>query len=459
MRVRFAPSPTGYLHIGGARTALFNWLYARRFNGTFILRIEDTDVERSKKEYVDEIIEGLKWLGMEPDEGPYFQSQRIERYKEVANRLLEEGLAYRCYCSPEELEMRRREALKAGLPPRYDGRCRETKEKLNKRFAIRFMTPKEGTTTVDDLIRGKTIFQNSEIEDFVIIRNNGLPTYNLSVVVDDSDMGITHVIRGEDHLANTPKQILLYKALSLKIPAFAHVPLILGPDRTRLSKRHGATALLTYREEGYLPEAMINFLVRLGWSYGDREFFTVDELIKVFDIKDVGRSPAIFNLEKLRWLNQEHMKSKPSEELFKISEPFFKAIGIIPVPEEGFFYLLEHIKVRARTLKEIAEMSLFYFKDDFEYDENGIKKYFDEKGKEGMKRVLALIDGEVIEDEKKLEEGLRKICDELGVKLVHIAQAVRLAITGKTVSPGIFEVMKALGKKKVKRRIEKALLR
>jgi len=457
VRVRFAPSPTGYLHVGGARTALFNWLYARHNNGKFILRIEDTDVERSSEDFVRDIIEGLEWLGLKWDEGPYYQSKRLERYREVAYTLLESGKAYRCYCSPEELEKKREMALKSGIPPKYDGKCRNIKELKAHPFAIRFKSPSRGIIKFKDLIRGELRFEAEEIEDFVILRSSGMPTYHLSVVVDDIDMKITHVIRGEDHINNTPKQILLYEALGEEIPFFAHVPLILGEDRGRLSKRHGATALLSYREEGYLPSAMVNFLVRLGWSHGDQEIFEIDELIRLFDIKDVGKSPSVFKIEKLNWLNGEYMRRMSAHELYPMVEEFLKKMGITPAPEKGYLYLLEHVKIRAKTLKEVAQMSAFYFLRELNYDEEGEKKFFDEKGILALKRVSSFL--ETIKndelDEKTLEKGFREIADSLGLKLLHVAQAVRLALTGRTVSPGIFDVIKSLGMDETVRRIKK----
>ncbi len=459
VRVRFAPSPTGYLHVGGARTALFNWLYARHHNGKFILRIEDTDLERSSEEFVKNILEGLEWLGLNWDEGPYFQSKRLERYREIANLLLESGKAYRCYCSPEELERKRETALKSGIPPKYDRKCRNLKEIKPQPFAIRFKSPLEGTIMVKDMIRGELIFYAEEIEDFVILRSNGMPTYHLSVVVDDIDMRITDIIRGEDHINNTPKQILLYEALGKEIPKFAHVPLILVEDRGRLSKRHGATALLSYRDEGYLPSAMLNFLVRLGWSHGDQEIFGIDELIRLFDIKDVGKSPSVFKIEKLNWLNAEYMRKKTPEELYPLIEGFLKKMGINPKPEKGYLYLLEHVKIRAKTLKEVAEMSAFYFLRELKYEEEGSKRFFDENGIMALKKVSSFLETVKNEevDEKTLEKGFREIADSLGLKLLHVAQAVRLALTGRTVSPGIFDLIKSLGVEESIRRIKMVL--
>lgn len=458
IRVRFAPSPTGYLHLGGARTALFNWLYARHCGGKFILRIEDTDVERSSEEFVKDIMEGLEWLGLKWDEGPYFQSKKLDRYREVANQLLQSGKAYRCYCSPEELERKRETALRNGLPPRYDGKCKNLKEVKSQTFAIRFKSPSGGLIKVKDIIRGELNFKAEEIEDFVLLRSNGMPTYHLSVVVDDIDLGTTHIIRGEDHLNNAPKQVLIYEAFGKEPPQFAHVPLILGEDKGRLSKRYGATALLSYREEGYLSSAMVNFLVRLGWSYGDQEIFGIDELIRLFDIKDVGKSPSVFKIEKLNWLNAEYMRKKTSQELYPFVEVFLKKMGIDPNPEDGYLYLLEHVKIRAKTIKEMAEMSAFYFLMELEYDEEGRRKFFDENGMIALKRVSSFLESLKTDskiDEKTLEVGFRDIANSLGLKLLHVAQAVRLALTGKTVSPGIFDLIKALGIDESIRRIRR----
>src|SRR4030042_2365529 len=328
VRVRFAPSPTGYLHIGGARTALFNYLYAKHNKGAFILRIEDTDRTRSTEEYISAIIEGMKWLNLDWDEGPYRQVERFDVYRSYTEKLLEEGKAYYCYCSPEELEQRRKEALAKGKSPKYDGRCRDLKEPVPERKpAVRFRMPQEGETIVNDLIRGRIVFDNTHLDDLIIMRSDETPTYNFTVVVDDVDMNITHVIRGDDHINNTPKQIHIYNALGYKVPLFAHLPMILGPDKTRLSKRHGATSVIAYKEMGYLPDALVNYLVRLGWSYGDQEVFTRDELINYFSFENIGKSSAVFNPEKLLWLNSQYIIKSNPKELGELVIPFLENAG------------------------------------------------------------------------------------------------------------------------------------
>lgn len=391
VRVRFAPSPTGHLHIGGARTALFNWLFARHHNGKFILRIEDTDRSRSTEEYIESIIEAMKWLGLDWDEGPFRQTDRMEVYKAYAYKLLEEGKAYRCYCTPEELEERRQQAMKEGKPPRYDRRCREIKETLNKPFAIRFKMPLEGETVVDDLVKGKVTFKNSEIEDLVILRSDGTPTYNFCVVVDDFEMGITHVIRGEDHLNNTPKQIHIYHALGMNPPEFAHIPMILGTDRARLSKRHGATSVLSYRDEGYLSDALVNFLARLGWSYGDKEIFTREELIKYFNLEQVGKANAIFNAEKLLWLNSEYIKLTPEEKLLELVKPFLIKEGYLKEGEtldkDWACRAIKSLKERCRTLKELAHAMRYYILDYVDIEPKAKEKYINSQTIPVLKEV------------------------------------------------------------------------
>ena len=354
---RFPPSPTGYLHIGGARTALFNWLFARHHKGKFILRIEDTDKVRSKKEYVEDIIEGLKWLGLNWDEGPYFQSERLNIYKEHIERLLSEGKAYYCHCSPEELERKRQKALAQGKKPRYDGTCRYKNLPPKPGAVVRFKSNLAGETILNDLIHGPIIFNNAELDDWIIQRSDGTPTYNFVVVVDDALMGITHVIRGDDHINNTPKQLQLYQALGYKPPQFAHVPMILGPDKSKLSKRHGASSILEYREKGFLPQALVNFLVRLGWSYGDQEIFSLEELIEKFDISRIGKSPAIFNFEKLLWLNAHYIKELKDENLAELLIPFLNKKNYPPTPKDYVIKVVRTLNTRAKTLEEMAEMA------------------------------------------------------------------------------------------------------
>ncbi len=459
VRTRFAPSPTGYLHIGGARTALFNYLFARHNGGKFVLRIEDTDRERSKEEYTEAILEDMRWLGLEWDEGPFYQSQRFDLYREHAERLLKEGLAYRCYCTPEELEKRREEALKEGRPPKYDGRCRTlTSPPEGSPFALRFRVP-EGSTTLKDVIRGTITFEHEEIEDFVILRSDGTPTYNLCVVVDDALMKITHIIRGDDHINNTPKQILLYKALGYSVPEFAHLPMLLGPDRTRLSKRHGATAVGAYRKMGYLPHALVNYLARLGWSYGDQEIFSKEELIEKFSLEGVGRSPGVFNPEKLLWLNHHYIKTSAPEELI---EPFLaqlRTLGVDATADPRLTLIIKSLQERAKTLKEMAESSLFYFTETVEFDEKAEKKFLTpdraellELIKEGLKELEPFT-------ADNIQALFEQILTERGLRLKDVAQPVRVSLTGRTVSPGIFETIEAMGKELTLKRLEDAIRR
>lgn len=354
VRVRFAPSPTGHLHIGGARTALFNYLFAMHNGGKFILRIEDTDTTRSTEEYIDAIIEGMKWLGLEWDEGPYRQTSRFAIYKSYVDRLLEEGKAYRCYCTAEELEQRREAALASGKPPKYDGRCRNISGVVqDKPFAVRFKMPHEGVTVVDDLIKGVVEFENTQLEDMIIMRSDGTPTYNFVVVVDDIDMKITHIIRGDDHLNNTPKQIHIYRAFGWELPIFAHLPMILGADKTRLSKRHGATSVMAYKEMGYLPGALVNYLVRLGWAHGDQEVFSKDELISYFSLENIGKSAAIFNPEKLLWLNSQYIMQEQPEVLYEMAKPFLIQAGIVNADWSP------DIRWVAKAVKSLQERSIF----------------------------------------------------------------------------------------------------
>lgn len=458
IRTRFAPSPTGYLHIGGARTALFNWLFARRNQGIFLLRIEDTDVERSTQESVQAILDGLTWLGLTWDEGPYYQSQRLELYQQHAQKLLQAEKAYRCYCTPEELEAKRKQALQEGKPPRYEGKCRNLKgELVGKPFAIRFKAPQTGNTIVHDLIRGAIIHENTELDDLIIQRSDGMPTYNFSVVVDDVTMGITHVIRGDDHLSNTPKQILLYEAFGYPIPQFAHVPMILGPDKTRLSKRHGATSVLAYQEMGYLPQALLNYLVRLGWAYGDQEIFSITELIEKFSLENVGKAPAVFNPEKLLWLNHHYIKITEPGELAKLLIPFLEKKGFKAQEGPWLTRVVQTLQERSKTLVEMANQAEFYFRDEVIYQEKAVQKFFK---KETPETLLELIrDLEQLESfkEEELEKVFRILINRKGLKLADIAQPVRIALTGGTASPGLFEIMAILGKDQVVKRVQRAM--
>ena len=454
---RFSPSPTGTLHIGGARTALFNWLFARHNKGKFILRIEDTDIVRSAEEYTQVIIESMQWLGMDWDEGPYFQSKRLDVYRKYIEILLEKGRAYYCDCSPEEVERKRKEAMAAGKKPKYDGKCRTRNLGPGPGRVVRFRAPAAGTTVVHDVIKGIISFDNSELDDLVIQRSDGMPTYNFAVVVDDLTMGITHVIRGDDHVNNTPRQILIYEALGETPPVFAHVPMILGQDRTRLSKRHGATSVLAYRDAGYLPEAMVNYLVRLGWSCGDQEIFSKEELIEKFSLDNIGKSASIFDPEKLLWLNSHYIKEYDPGKLAKLIVPFLKERNY-QIPDQDYLKrAIVTLQPRAKTLSEMADMMDFYLLEEIEYEPKAAKKFLKPSMIPVFEDLIRKLDKLDEFTEQKLEQIFRGTSEELGVKLGKIAQPVRVALTGRTASPGLFEVIDILGKKRTIRRLEAAL--
>ena len=458
IRSRFAPSPTGYLHIGGARTALFNWLFARHHGGKFILRIEDTDKLRSTQESTQEILKAMEWLGLDWDEGPYYQNERIEIYQRYVNTLLNEGKAYRCYCSLEEVETKKKQALKAGQKPKYDGTCRDlVRLPGNKPFVVRYKSPQEGKTVVSDLIKGRVEFENSELDDLIIQRSDGSPTYNFSVVVDDIAMAITHIIRGDDHLNNTPRQILFYQALGCPLPKFAHVSMIMGSDGTRLSKRHGATSVMKYKEMGYLSQALINYLVRLGWSFGDQEIFSTDELIKKFTLDNVGKSASIFNTEKLLWLNSHYIKEEEPDTLSRMLRPFIEDKGY-KISNNG--YLLgaaNTLKVRSKTLFDMAEQADFYFKEEIGYPDKIAKKFFSQEATEIFKTLIDNFENLADFNEDAIEKIFQKIIDQKNIKLGKVAQPVRVALTGTTASPGIYETIIALGKEKVIKRLQLAI--
>jgi glutamyl-tRNA synthetase len=451
VKVRFAPSPTGTLHIGGVRTALFNWLFARHSGGKFILRIEDTDVSRSTDESIEEILAAMKWLGLDWDEGPFKQMERQALYKEKVEHLFKAGKAYRCYCTPDELNARRQEAQKKGLKPKYDGTCRNRNDQPEGTpFVIRFKAPLDGTVTIQDLLRGQIAFDIQEMDDLIIQRTDGTPTYNFVVVVDDADMGITHVIRGDDHLSNTPRQALLYEALDVPQPKFAHISMILGADKSRLSKRHGATSVLAYKDMGYLPQAVINYLVRLGWSHGDQEIFTQDELIEHFTLENITTSAAVFNPEKLLWINQEYIKNTPPLELAPHWEPILVKEGILA---EGHGLRMEEIarpipslNQRAQTLVEMAQKAEFYFRTELAFDEKARAKFLTPEAKPLLQSLVANLSKLNDFSESTLETTLKEIVEQEGIKLGKLAQPVRIALTGKKESPGIYEVLNLLGK-------------
>ncbi len=454
---RFPPSPTGYLHVGGARTAFFNWLYARHMNGKFILRIEDTDLKRSTKSSVDAIFEALEWLGIDWDEGPYFQSKRFDVYQTYIQKLLDSGHAYHCICSQEKIDGMRKKAMATGGKPKYDGTCRDKDLAKTGNAVVRFRAPATGTTIVKDIIKGNVVFQNSELDDFIICRSDGIPTYNFVVVVDDITMGINTVIRGDDHLNNTPRQIMLYNALGSPLPAFGHVPMVLGKDRARLSKRHGAMSVTAYRDMGYLPDALINYLVRLGWSYGDQEFFTREELIEKFTLENVGKSPGIFDQEKLLALNADHIKAASPGNLSGHLLPFLKERGCMAKKGDFLDSVIKTLNTRSKTLIDMADGTLFYFQENILYEEKAAKKFLKPTSIEALKLLIDQLEPLESFDENNLENAFKKVMETTGLKLGKIAQPVRVALTGKTVSPGIFEIIEVLGKKQVVSRLKNAV--
>lgn len=461
VKTRFAPSPTGNLHIGGARTALFNYLYTKHHGGVFVLRIEDTDVERSKEEYVKDILGGLSWLGINWDEGPYYQKDRMELYREHAFRLLEAGHAYKCYCTAESLEEKRKKALKEGGKPHYDRTCRELPvndpSNEGRPFVIRFKSPLDGEVSFNDLIRGTITFKCEELDDLIILRTDNTPTYNFTVVIDDALMGITHIVRGDDHINNTPRQILIYEALKYPAPDFAHVPLIHGKDKSRLSKRHGATSLLEYRNEGFLPEALMNYLARLGWAHGDQEIFTQEELVEKFDLPNVGKSPSVFDMDKLSWLNGHYMKTMPEDEIALRFLPFLEQKGIRVSDMSLLAKVVVSLRERAKTLKEMALMAEFYFSDDFPFDETARTKFLSAVTKPVLDDFLEGFKSFQSADEEALKGLIEGLTKKYNAKPVNIIQPVRVALCGKTVSPGIFEVIAILGREKVEKRLTRAI--
>lgn len=456
---RFPPSPTGFLHIGGARTALFNWLYARKTGGKFILRIEDTDEDRSTKESVDAILESLEWLGIDWDEGPYFQTERKEIHDRYIEKLVEQGHAYYCSCTPEEVDAMREQARAKGLKPMYDGRCRERGLSNAPGTVVRLKTPDSGATVVQDIVKGATAFQNAEIDDFIIRRSGGSPMYNLAVVVDDLTMGVNTIIRGDDHLINTPKQILIYQALEADLPVFGHVPMVLGPDKARLSKRHGAMSVSEYREMGYLPDAVINYLVRLGWSHGDQEFFTRGELIEKFDLEHLGRSAGMFDISKMTALNAKHIQAKSASELVPSLLPHLQHLGIEAGDDLFARQVVETLQPRSRTLKDMAAAARFYFMDEPEMDEEAVTRFLTPENREMLNQAADAIEAVPEFTQPALEEIFKKIMEDFHLGFGKIAQPLRVAVTGTTVSPGIFEMLLALGKDRTVQRIRRAATR
>lgn len=478
VRVRFAPSPTGYLHIGGARTALFNWLFARKMGGKLILRIEDTDTERLKEDSVSQILTSLKWLGLNWDEGPeaggecgpYYQSERRELYSKYAQQLLDEGKAYYCFCTPADLEAEREKQRAAKQPFRYARTCRDLDPEVAKAraaagetYSVRIKIPTEGSITVHDLIHGDVTFNMDQFDDFVIVKSNGMPTYNFAVVVDDHLMGMTHVLRAEEHLSNTPKQLLIYEALGFEPPKFGHMPMILAPDRSKLSKRHGATSVEEFRAQGYLPEAIINYLTLLGWGPGDeREIFTLEETVKLFELEQMSKKAAVYDTKKLTWMNGQYLSELPLEKILPEAETFFIKDGLVTKEwlaenKEYFAKLVDTVRVRVKTLQEVADASAYFFKDVEAYDEKGVAKHFKPEAAELLEKCIAALEADEVFDLTSTEAIYNKIAADNGLALGKVIHPTRLALTGRTVSPGMFDVMVLLGKEKTLARMRKAV--
>jgi glutamyl-tRNA synthetase len=458
VRTRFAPSPTGFLHIGGLRTALFCWLYARRHSGRFILRIEDTDLERSTDTAIQQILDGMEWAGLVQDEGPFFQTKRFDRYKEVIEEMLAEGTAYRCYCTKEELEQMRAQQIARGEKPRYDGRWRERADSLpGVPPVIRFKNPLVGEVVVNDVVHGPVVFQNAELDDLIIARSDGTPTYNFCVVVDDMDMEITHVIRGDDHLNNTPRQLNMLLALGAKAPVFAHLPMILGADGAKLSKRHGAVSVLQYRDEGFLPEALLNYLARLGWSHGDQEIFTIEEMVRLFDIADVNKSASAFNAEKLAWLNQQHMMRALPSRIVPVLRWHLEKEGIQASNEGQLELIVVAQRERAKTVREMALNSMFFFRPPASYDEKALRKNVNPEVLLLLRQAVAEL--EMIQDwtAPAIHEFISGFSAAKGISLGKLAQPMRLAVCGGTVSPPIDATLAILGKSESLSRLARAL--
>ncbi|SEP03014.1 glutamate--tRNA ligase [Aquisalimonas asiatica] len=459
LKTRFAPSPTGYLHIGGARTALFSWLYARKHGGSFVLRVEDTDQERSTQESVNAILEGMTWLGLEYDEGPFYQTQRFDRYREVIQQLLDEGKAYKCYCSKERLDALREEQQKRKEKPRYDGKCRDLQEPPapDAPYVIRFRNPQEGAVVVDDRVHGRVAFNNSELDDLIIARTDGSPTYNLTVVVDDMDMGITHVIRGDDHLNNTPRQVNILQALGVEPPVYAHVPMILGEDGKRLSKRHGAVGVMNYRDQGYMPEAVLNYLVRLGWSHGDQEVFSLDEMVQLFDIDSLNAKASALNVSKLDWLNQHYMKTLDPAHVARHLSWHMGQLGIDPSDGPSLEAVVVSQRERAKTLDEMARNSAFFYRMPEAYDEKAARKNLKAETRPALAALREALAAVSEWERGTLHETVQYVAERLELKLGKVAQPLRVALSGGPVSPPIDETLELLGRDVSLARIDAAL--
>ena len=458
VRTRFAPSPTGVLHIGSVRTALFCWLYSRHHKGTFVLRIEDTDRERSTPENVEAIVDGMSWLGLGADEGPFFQTHRFARYAEVIGQWLEAGKAYHCYCTKEELEELRKKQMEAGEKTRYDGRCRDGRQpREGIKPVVRFRNPQDGEVVVEDQVRGKVVFRNSELDDLVIARSDGTPTYNFTVVVDDFDMAITHVIRGDDHLNNTPRQMNMLDALGAAPPAYAHLPMILGPDGAKLSKRHGAVDVREYREQGYLPEALLNYLVRLGWSHGDQEVFSIDEMIQLFDIAGVNASASAFNPEKLLWLNQQHIISMPAKRLGKALIPYLRKAGIEPTDGPDPARVADGFRERAETLVQMAQSCRYCYEDFEEVEPAAARKHLRPAILDPLVDVTTRLRSLPEWSEAGISAAIEACAADHGINMGKLGQPLRVAVTGGAVSPPIDVTLALVGRDKTLARLDRAI--
>ena len=457
VRTRFAPSPTGLLHIGGVRTALFCWLYARRHGGVFILRVEDTDRERSTPEAVQVILDGMKWLGLDADEGPFYQSQRYARYREVIREWLAAGKAYHCWCTKEELEEMRNAQLARKEKPRYDGRCRAGRSpREGVTPVVRFRNPDEGAVVVADAVHGDVVFQNAELDDLIIQRSDGNPTYNFCVVVDDYDMQVTHVIRGDDHLNNTPRQMNMLRAMGVEPPVYAHLPMILGPDGTKLSKRHGAVSVLAYREEGYLPEALLNYLARLGWSHGDQDIITLEEMTALFDIADVNKSASALNPEKLAWINQQHLMRLPASKVVPELRWQLERQGITAADDTALESVILAQRERSKTLKEMAEASRFFFEAPAAYDEKAARKHLNAEAAPLLAQAIGTLAALPDWDATSIHGAIHAQAEAAGIGLGKVAQPIRVAVSGGGVSPPIDQTLAILGRQETIQRLERA---
>lgn len=455
---RFPPSPTGYLHIGGARTALYSWLHARQHSGRFVLRIEDTDLQRSNQQSVQAILDGMQWLGLDYDEGPYYQTQRFDRYAQVVEDLLNTGHAYHCDCSKQRLDEVRNTKKAAGLKPKYDGHCRELGLAASDLTVIRFKNPTAGDVIIDDLVKGPIKIANQELDDLVLARTDNVPTYNLTVVVDDLDMGITHVIRGDDHINNTPRQINIIEALGAKLPHYAHVPMILGEDGTRLSKRHGAVGVMQYRDDGFLPDALLNYLVRLGWSHGDQELFSKTDLLDLFKIEDVSRAPSVFNPEKLLWVNQEKIKAMSAEQLLQASAWHFQQSGIEVPNEKSSLAVVSLIQERCKTLLDVVAQTKPFFTSVDNYDEKAVKKWIKANSVDLLNQLIELLKALPQWSKEAIHSCVSQVVELNETGFAKIAQPVRIAVTGSTMSPSIDATLELLGRDESLRRLNAALI-